>query len=250
MWAVIYAAINLRAIDSHAAIRAGALEKRTSTYRCIVFSTAGSRHAGDAATDADAGELAILSATDAGGKVATSSRDGAARDADGAAGTDISLMNVVEIFEIIPVSAADTCGILATRGRHRATADGDSATGNVGTICPSATDARGIIVASGRHCSTADGDITTGDIFTRCISATDARAPSSACGCDSAAHNADVATICIYSTTDACATVAARGMERAAALDGERITLGDEDAGGIRMASHPVFAFEDDGGVA
>ena len=74
------------------------------------MTTTGGGHAGDAAADADAGELAIFSAADASGKGAARGGDGAARDGDGAATADIESRIAIVIRIIIPVSAADARG--------------------------------------------------------------------------------------------------------------------------------------------
>ena len=77
--AVVITAVDGHVVDGHVAAALVALSLADGG---IVLTTTGGGHAVDAAGDADAGELAILSAADAGGIHAARGLNRAARDAE------------------------------------------------------------------------------------------------------------------------------------------------------------------------
>ena len=194
---------------------------------------------GDARADDDGAARAILAAADARTiSAACCGLDGAALDADGAADGAI-------------IAAADACAVRAARGGDvgRA-ADGDVAAGGF----VSAADARAFATALGRDVGSAvDADVAAGGIG----SAADARTATTARGGDGPALDDDVSASNIFGPADARAIAicraTARGRERARALDGERFTLGNKDAGIILIETlyHIGSAVgQDDGGIA
>ena len=135
-----------RAVNTHFA---AALVISTFAYWCNAILASACLHAGDAAGDGDACELAVPSAADARSILAAFGRDCAAADGD--------------IAACAIITAADARAIKITRGRDGAAADGDIAAG--ATII-TAADARAINITRGRDGAAADGDISAGGFIT------------------------------------------------------------------------------------
>ena len=217
-----------RAVNTHFA---AALVISTFAYWCNAILASACLHAGDAAGDGDACELAVPSAADARSILAAFGRDCAAADGDIAAGAIIT--------------AADARAIKITRGRDGAAADGDIAAG--ATII-TAADARSIGASRRRDGAAADGDISAGGFIT----AADARSIGASRRRHAAVADGDVAADGLIAATDARSILSTRRRHAAAALNGERRTAAARLYGGIALGRgrDGVRAVEDDGGVA